>query len=136
VFTSLAVVGSRSLDDDEHARAVGMSIIEEALRRNESLTTFVSGGAKGPDKWGETLALEKTTLDLILHKPDWDEHGRRAGFVRNEYIVRDADVVMAFWDGKSRGTQHDLELCKKTGTPCVLYTWNPASKQYSRKRIV
>ena len=52
-------------------------------------------------------------IPLKEHKPDWVKHGKSAGFVRNELIVSDADIVFAFWDGKSKGTAHDIQLAKK-----------------------
>jgi len=37
--------------------------------------------------------------------------------VRNYQIVDAAEQVVAFWDGKSRGTAHSLEYARKKGKP-------------------
>lgn len=43
--------------------------------------------------------------------------GRFAPLVRNSEIVGYADLVLAFWDGRSRGTADTLRKCVETGTP-------------------
>jgi len=37
-------------------------------------------------------------------EPDWEEHGKRAGPIRNSKMVREADAVLALWNGTSTGT--------------------------------
>jgi hypothetical protein len=45
--------------------------------------------------------------------PDWKKHGRAAGIIRNTDIVKQADKVVAFWDGKSKGTQDTIGKARK-----------------------
>jgi len=40
--------------------------------------------------------------------------------VRNKVIVDYADKIIAFWDGKSKGTLSVIEYAKKTGKPCEI----------------
>ena len=47
--------------------------------------------------------------------------GRGAGFVRNRAIVEAANVVVAFWDGRSRGTAHTIGLAREAGRQVVVY---------------
>jgi len=56
---------------------------------------------------------KKHSIPLKEHKPDWAKYGKSAGIRRNELIVNDADVVFAFWDGKSKGTAHNIKLAQK-----------------------
>ena len=56
-------------------------------------------------------------IPLIEFKPDYIKYGQRAPLVRNRWIVEGADQVLAFWDGKSRGTMHTVEYAKKLGKP-------------------
>ena len=44
---------------------------------------------------------------------DWDKYGKAAGYKRNGEMARNADALIAFWDGKSRGTKHMIDLAKK-----------------------
>ena len=50
----------------------------------------------------------------------YERYGRGAPLKRNESIVEYADAVLAFWDGRSRGTAYVIEYCKKTGKPCTV----------------
>lgn len=80
---------------------------------NEGIT-IVSGAARGADKLGEKYATEKG-YEINSHPADWDQYGKRAGYIRNEEMAKSADALVAFWDGKSRGTQHMINLAKKHG---------------------
>ena len=44
---------------------------------------------------------------------DWDKYGKAAGFIRNEQMAQNADALVVFWDGKSRGTKNMIELAAK-----------------------
>ena len=122
-MSTLAVVGSRSLSHNTDAKRKAMGILTRGLAAHPEITTVVSGGAHGPDRWGQLVAYENN-LSFKLHKPDWNHHGRKAGFIRNELIVQDADLLIAFWDGLSAGTQHDIELCKKYAVPHHIFVWD------------
>lgn len=41
--------------------------------------------------------------------------------MRNKEIVSEADLVIVFWDGKSKGTKNTIELCKKMGKEYTIY---------------
>jgi hypothetical protein len=74
----------------------------------------VSGGAQGVDSWAATLA-RKRGLEVVEHLPDWDAHGKRAGFLRNSTIVEDSTEIHAYWDGTSKGTESTIGLARKAG---------------------
>lgn len=76
--------------------------------------TVVSGGAKGADKLGERWAREHGH-DCYVYKADWIQYGKSAGFIRNKAMIEVGDMVVAFWDGKSPGTLHTIELARKNG---------------------
>ena len=100
----IAVVGSRDYGDLDGGRNyVGCMA---------SNSVVVTGGARGVDKAAEEAAKARG-LDVIVIKPDWEKHGKRAGFVRNEAIVKIADSVIAFWNRQSAGTKSAIELAKK-----------------------
>jgi len=66
--------------------------------------TIVSGGARGADTLAENYA-KMIGVNTIIFKADWKKYGRAAGMIRNKDIIAQADVVVAFWDGKSKGTK-------------------------------
>lgn len=78
------------------------------LRRNRTRIRLFEGGAIGVD----SLAARYTTLRKIRRerfRADWDGLGRKAGIIRNIEMIDQSDMVVAFWDGASKGTKHAIE---------------------------
>lgn len=77
----------------------------------------VSGGAQGGDTLGEQYA-EAVGLPVERLVPDWKQHGKRAGFLRNLAMldaIEPDGVVVAVWDGVSRGTRMTIAAARKRG---------------------
>ena len=102
----IAIIGSRNLQVKD---------IQSYLPKDCS--EIVSGGAKGVDACAAAYAREKG-LKLTEFLPAYETYGRGAPIVRNKQIVDYADEVIAFWDGKSKGTRSVIDYCEKTKTPC------------------
>ena len=75
------------------------------------LVQIVSGTARGADQLGERYA-ENRGLSIERFPADWDTHGKRAGYIRNEQMAKYATHAVIFWDGSSRGTASMIKLCK------------------------
>ena len=82
------------------------------LLQNKDNIEIVSGTAKGTDKLGEQYAEELGYL-IKRFPPDWNYFGKRAGYIRNEEMADYADALIAFWDEKSKGTQHMIKIAEK-----------------------
>ncbi len=110
----LAIVGSRTFNDYEKM----CEFIHDVLSHEEfcAIDTIVSGGARGADTLAEQYAAERG-LETVVFPADWKTYGRRAGFIRNVDIIRECDICVAFWDGESHGTKHDIELCEEMEKP-------------------
>lgn len=104
----VAVVGSRRYPRESEVR--------EFVRSLAGGSVVISGGARGVDAWAEDEARQ-CGLGVVVHRAHWERWGRRAGFIRNELIVAEADRVVAFWDGESRGTRHTIEVARAKGKP-------------------
>lgn len=76
--------------------------------------TIVSGTARGADQLGELFAA-KFGYAVERFPADWDRFGKRAGYLRNEQMAKAADCLIAFWDGRSKGTAHMIDLAYKHG---------------------
>ena len=76
----------------------------------------VSGGAKGVDSSAKEYA-ESSGLKYIEFLPQYNLYGKGAPIIRNREIVDYADVVIAFWDGRSRGTNSVIDYCILKGKP-------------------
>ena len=114
----LAVVGSRGFDN---YNLLNTYLTKIHLR--EPITCIVSGGAKGADKLSERWAKENNIPTKIFY-PDWDKFGKRAGFLRNNDIITEADKILACWDGISNGTKNSIELSKRQNKKCHVVYYN------------
>ena len=99
----VAVIGSRELRVDN----LGKYLPEE-------VTEIVSGGARGIDTSAREYAL-KNNIKLKEFLPEYEKYGRAAPLKRNMQIIDYADMVLAFWDGKSKGTKFVIDNCKRIG---------------------
>lgn len=83
------------------------------------ITTVVSGGAKGVDTIAEKYA-DENKLNKIIIKPEWDNYGKRAGYLRNIEIFNTSEFIIIIWDSVSSGTKHMIDMCKKNNKPHFL----------------
>ena len=110
-FIRVAIVGSRNVKD-----------IVIGAYMPDDVTEIVSGGAKGVDTLAKEYA-EKYSIKYTEFLPDYSAYGRAAPLRRNDEIIAYADEILAFWDGKSRGTAYMINNAKKQGKPVsVVYT--------------
>lgn len=77
---------------------------------------IVSGTANGADKLGERYAKEMRFI-LRQFPANWNLYGKRAGYIRNTEMRNYADACVVFWDGKSRGTKHMIDLAREKNMP-------------------
>ena len=97
----LLIVGSRTITDFDLSGHIP-----------EDTHLIISGGAKGMDTVAERYADEHNIEKLII-RPQYKMYGKAAPLKRNEEMVREADVVLAVWDGCSRGTQYTLNYARE-----------------------
>jgi hypothetical protein len=107
---NLAIIGSRNFTDEKLFKEKIIPI----LAHLEEEVVIISGGAKGADTLAENYA-NQNNLKMIVIKPDWKKYGRGAGIVRNTEIINQSDMVIAFWDGQSKGTKDSVSKAKKLG---------------------
>jgi len=100
------IAGSRNFNDYETLK----EICDFMLSRQTDIE-IVSGVAKGADLLGERYAKEKG-YSIKQFPANWSI-GKQAGYVRNEEMAQYADAAIVFWDGKSKGSEHMINLTKK-----------------------
>ena len=111
----IIVAGSRTITD---YNTVAIAI-NEGLRKffdgailNWHNIEIVSGMALGVD----TVAIQYArnhNLRVIGMPANWKAEGKAAGYKRNERMALCSDALVAVWDGKSKGTQHMINLAFK-----------------------
>lgn len=104
-----AIIGSR-----------GLTVNDLGEYLPDGTTEIVSGGAKGIDTCAKNYALAHN-IKLTEFLPDYKQFGKGAPLKRNIQIIEYADIVLAFWDGKSRGTKYVIDNCRKTGVEVKVY---------------
>ena len=105
----VAVIGSR-----------GLSVTDLGRYLPENTTEIVSGGAKGVDTSAKEYA-KSNGIKLTEFLPEYTRFGRSAPLKRNIAIIEYSDIVLAFWDGKSRGTKFVIDNCRKLGVEVRVY---------------
>ncbi len=111
----VAIVGSRKYPDK-----AGVVEFVNSLPKD---TIIVSGGAKGVDSWAEHAARMRG-MERQIYKPLQSEIIKYgfpvAAFNRNQTIVDNADEVVAFWNGLSRGTLDTIKKAYIAGVPVTV----------------
>ena len=111
--TRMIVCGSRTFTN----RQLCFDTLDRLLEGKTDVE-IISGNADGADKLGEEYASIHA-LKCTVFVPEWKTFGKRAGIVRNKemlsYAQEEHPVVVAFWDGKSRGTRNMIEIANKAG---------------------
>lgn len=97
----VAIIGSRNLYVDDFKKYLP-----------PDTTEIVSGGAKGIDTCAERYA-KNHNIPIKIFLPKYEKYGRSATLKRNIEIIDYADTVLAFWDGKSKGTKFVINKCRE-----------------------
>ena len=100
----LAIAGSRNFPR--------LDLVHQLVNRLQPTTTVVTGGAAGVDQ-AALAAARARGLAAEVYWPNWAQLGQRAGLERNLAMLASVDGLVAFWDGKSKGTLHAIGIARK-----------------------
>ena len=119
----IIVAGGRDFTD----YALLSETLDVILKRYTlSEVSIVSGCCRGADALGERYAKEHG-IPVVRFPADWLEYGKAAGPIRNrkmaEYASEGEGVLVAFWDGRSRGTASMIRLAEKAGLQIKTITY-------------
>ncbi|MDE7389800.1 MAG: DUF2493 domain-containing protein [Lachnospiraceae bacterium] len=116
----VAVIGSRGLIVDNLKKYLPVGVTE-----------IVSGGARGVDSSAREYAISHG-IKLTEFIPEYHKFGRIAPLRRNSTIIEYSDLIIAFWDGQSRGTKYVIDNCKKCGKPILVFRPIVDSMEYEQ----
>lgn len=112
-MTVLMLTGSRSIDS--------MSPVENAFE----LCPFepdrvIHGGAIGVDSLGD-MYCSINGIETVSREPKYEKYGSRAPLERNTEMVKEADAVLAVWDGESNGTRDSIQKALESNTDIFVH---------------
>jgi len=102
-MVKILVTGSRKLNQAD--------IVWNYFMNRDDITEIIHGGAMGADSLVEAYALQnniKTTIIRSIYPSKGEYY-----LYRNAEMIGMCDEVVAFWDGKSRGTKFTINYAKK-----------------------
>lgn len=106
---NVIVAGSRAIADEEYI----YSVIDDVLHSNDiHVKKIISGGANGVDKIAIEYAKERN-LSYHVENAQWKHYGKQAGMIRNFEMSKLGDILIAIWDGHSKGTKNMIDICNK-----------------------
>ena len=113
----LIVAGSRSISDYDLVKKAIDSLVNEGL----VVTAIIEGTAKGVDRLASRYAIEHG-IENIRVPAEWKLYHQGAGVIRNKKMAEMGDILLAFWDGTSRGTNNMIKTANTKGLPVrVIY---------------
>ena len=98
----IIVAGCRNVTDEKTVERIlsGYIAVKDVV---------ITGGCRGVDQIAHDWAHRMFAKNEV-HQADWETHGKAAGPMRNRQMAEDADLLVAFWDGMSRGTKNMIEV--------------------------
>lgn len=134
----LIVAGGRDFSDFNY----GFQAMDKMLENTDlSEVVIICGKASGGDTCGEEwYKLHKLEgVDIEYFIPEWDDvdkpdavvktnrfgkpYNAKAGMDRNHAMGDTATHLIAFWDGKSRGTKDMINYMTKLGKPVKVFNY-------------
>ena len=120
----IIIAGTRTFSDEVYLT----QSVEKTLRENKIKNPIIlSGMAKGPDLMGKKWAIANNyqvkefpadwknlnVENCVIKSNQYGKYNALAGHNRNKQMGDEADMLIAFWDGKSTGTKHMIEYMEK-----------------------
>ena len=109
----IAIVGSRSINNLN---------LDQYLNFRD-YAAVISGGANGVDTIAEQWAKEHK-MEFICYRPVYEVYGKEAPLIRDREMVDAADILVAFWDGRSTGTKYTIDYAKSIKRKIILHLIN------------
>ena len=101
----VAIIGSRDFINKQL-----MEKTMQAFQIEYKIDCIISGGAKGADTMGVQWA-NRNNIPITVFYPDF-KNRKRAYHFRNRQIVKECDVLIAFWNGSSTGTKYTIDYAR------------------------
>lgn len=112
---NLGVVGSRTYTDKD----LMFAWLDRLQKELGPFDRIITGDSNGPDIlakfWGNS-----NNIEIKVCYADWTRQGNQASYLRNINIIENSDLVVAFWDGDSKGTAHAIRITRSLNKPLLV----------------
>lgn len=123
-MTRILISGSRDWDEwliIGRTIKSAISLLQPYFEDYDEVTIVHGACPTGADELADQWAAENGVA-VERHPADWDTHGRRAGYLRNQEMVdAGADIVLVFNKNSSRGASMTARLAREAGLPVIEY---------------
>jgi len=106
----IAIIGSREFKNKELVEKILAKVLTGIINGGVEVIT---GGARGVDAWVKEFCEKDCTLCKIIRPIN--PSNKLDYLFRNVEIITLADKIIAFWDGKSKGTKFVIDYAKARG---------------------
>lgn len=117
----IIIAGGRDFTDKDFFDKSVSGVLDE-LKGVE----IVSGHSSGADSLAEAYA-KRMGIALKVFPANWRKYGAAAGPIRNremlDYILAAEPMLIAFWDGKSKGTKNMIEQARRENVDCRIFMY-------------
>ena len=114
----LIIAGGRGFTDSKKMHTA-LDLLANHGELKDYAVSIVTGMARGADMLAHEFALA-FNVKRYEFPADWNQYGKRAGFIRNKQMGDFADGLLAFWDGQSRGTKQMIEYMQSLKKPTYI----------------
>ena len=118
---TVMICGSRTITDKDWITKETEEFLADLYHeKKDPCFKIIDGGARGVDQIATAFAISHN-CSCREYPADWNKYGKAAGPIRNEQMVKDCDYCLIFWDGESRGTKNDIDLCERYNKPHKIF---------------
>ena len=110
----LIVAGGRDFVNIQVMITVLMDLVEKG--KIDPNPELVCGMAHGADMLAYSL-WANNRMPIHNFPANWDTYGKSAGYRHNQEMGEFADAAVCFWDGKSKGTKHMIDIMNRLNKP-------------------
>lgn len=131
---TIGIVGTRRRDTARHLA----QCVEVFNMYYEIGDEIVSGGCKqGGDRFAEVIA-RSSQIPIKIYYAEWNRLGLKAGFTRNTFIARDADILLAMVaHDRTGGTEDTIAKAIKFGKRVVIINGDGTlNKEHDKTEVI
>ena len=125
----IIIAGGRKFNDYDKLKECMEKWKKKNLKiKEDDKVTVVCGCADGADTLGKKYA-EEVGWNVELFPANWNILGKSAGILRNKEMAKyaeggDIGYLVAFWNGKSRGTHNMIDTALQHSLPVTIYSYD------------